>query len=78
VNETKRQIILKALKTTIMKNLLNSLFTQLSNGQVKNQASETREPGSYGFSHQNCPIFTSADLWNIQRQGKSRPQRRFI
>jgi hypothetical protein len=62
----------KHLKITVMKKLLNSLFTTISSNKEKNS---TRETPVYCTSNN---VFTSADLWNIHRNGRVRTQRRFI
>ena len=58
-------------KLKTMKKIINSLFASLSIGNSVNTLTVTT------VSESN-KIFTSADLWNIQRQGKTRSTRRFI
>ena len=60
-----------------MKKQSNNLFTQISTNQFENLTSVVKETLATGFKATKNKIFTTADLWSIQRQGKSRIQRRF-
>lgn len=60
-----------------MKKQSNNLFTTISKIQVENLARVVNETLITDFRRPICKIFTAADLWNIQRQGKYRIQRRF-
>jgi hypothetical protein len=67
----------KQLKTTIMNTQQNNLvinFTKTKTEGTLNSQKECMETSNF---HCN-KTFTSADLWNIQRQGKTRTQRRFL
>jgi len=61
-----------------MKKLSTSLFSRISNTQLESLATEIRETLATEVYPSNCRTFTSAELWNIQRNGKNRPQRRFL
>lgn len=62
-----------------MKKALNSSFVQLTQNELKNLTSEVKETIAVGFFRKpENKIFTAANLWNIQRQTKTRMQRRFI
>ena len=61
-----------------MKNSLNSLSNQLSNSEMKNLTKITNETIAFEFVQFNQPIFTSADLWNIQKNVRPRNQRRYF
>ena len=60
-----------------MKKQSKSLFTQLSIKQVETLTTVVEETIDYSYVVHNNKTFTAADLWNIQRQQKSRIQRRF-
>jgi hypothetical protein len=60
-----------------MKKHLNSLLSQLRTEQLETLTTIVKETLATGFELPKSKVFTSADLWNIQRQGKSRIQRRF-
>ena len=59
-----------------MKKLSTNLFTIISAKDVENLTTVVKETLAASFNQQN-KVFTAADLWNIQRQGKRREQRRF-
>ena len=59
-----------------MKKLSTNLFTIISAKDVENLTTVVKETLAVSFNQQN-KVFTAADLWNIQRQGKRREQRRF-
>ena len=67
--------LLKTIKLNKMKKQSNNIFTAISKENVQNLTSIVKETLAAGF---NMPskTFTAAQLWNIQRQGKSRTQRR--
>ena len=62
-----------------MKRTTNSLLNQLSNTEMESLTNVVRETIATG-STQSKPnrSFTTADLWSIQRQARSRTTRRFI
>ncbi len=60
-----------------MKKSTNSLFTTLSDSHLESLTNQLHETVAL-VCIQNSRIFTSADLWNIQRQTKKRMQRRFF
>ncbi|MCW3090274.1 MAG: hypothetical protein JWP81_1343 [Ferruginibacter sp.] len=57
-----------------MKTQSNSSVAQMSS---EHMYETTKEVLAAGFCQAKTKIFTAVDLWNIQRQGKSRIQRRF-
>lgn len=59
-----------------MKNNLNNLFTQISTQQLKDLTSIVSETPVTDFNPVKIKTFGVVDLWKIQRQGKSRVQRR--
>jgi hypothetical protein len=59
-----------------MKKQFTSLFTQISTEELKNLTRLVKETPATDFINSRNKIFTASDLWNIQRQGKSRIQRR--
>lgn len=61
-----------------MKNSLDSLSNQLSNSEMKNLIKITKETIAFELVQLNQPIFTSADLWNIQKNVRPRNQRRYF
>jgi len=68
----------KTIKIEIMKNSFKNLEERLSSSQIENLTKTPDETIAYGLVKVNRPIFTSADLWNIQKHIKPRLQRRFI
>ncbi len=52
----------------------NHLFTTISKTETKNMTSVVNETVSSGSKQGNS--FTAADLWNIQRNGRSIQQRK--
>ena len=61
-----------------MKKPVTSLLSRLSNKQLENLTNEVKETVVPELFASNCRTFTAAELWNIQRIGKNRPQRRFL
>jgi hypothetical protein len=62
-----------------MKTQSTSLFTHLSKTIVKNLTTQVKETLATGFNMHKGKTFSTADLWNIQRQGKNMlSRRRFI
>jgi len=61
-----------------MKKTSNSLFVNLSNGQVENLTREVKETIAFELGISVTKTFTNTDLWNIQRQARARVQRRFF
>jgi len=61
-----------------MKKTSNSLFANLSNGQVENLTREVKETIAFELGISVTKTFTNTDLWNIQRQARARVQRRFF
>lgn len=59
-----------------MKKHLNSLLSQLRTEQLEILTTIVNETLATGLDLPKSKIFTAADLWNIQRQGKQRVQRR--
>ncbi|MBC7890260.1 MAG: hypothetical protein H7Z13_20485 [Ferruginibacter sp.] len=61
-----------------MKKQSASILTQISTEQLQRLTTIVTETVATGFDQPKGKKFTTADLWNIQRQGKTRIQRRFI
>ena len=61
-----------------MKKQATTLFSTISTEQLENLTSVVNERLAIGNNLPKRKIFTTADLWNIQRQDKSRIQRRLI
>lgn len=61
-----------------MKMQLNRSYNQLTKVQSEDLTSIVAETLAGGFNSSKTNLFTAADLWNIQRQGKNRTQRRAI
>ena len=62
-----------------MKKTSNSLFTQIGNLQMEKLLLEVKEVLAAGLTRSKCSkTFTTAELWRIQRQGRTRATRRFI
>jgi hypothetical protein len=59
-----------------MKKQSNSLFTTMSNENLSDLTSFVNETLATTCKKLNGKIFTTADLWNIQRQSKSSILRR--
>ena len=60
-----------------MKKQSNVLFATVKNANIKSLTKIVHETSATDFGNQ-AKVFTLADLWNIQRQCKSRTQRRFL
>lgn len=60
-----------------MKRQSNTLFQTISSGLLENLTKVVKETLATSINQPQSKIFTAADLWNIQRQGKRRVQRRF-
>lgn len=60
-----------------MKKSITSLLSRMSN-ESSNSSKETKQSNAQIIFSSNCRTFTAAELWNIQKLGKSRPQRRFL
>ena len=62
-----------------MKKQLNSLLSQLRIEQLEILTTLVKEAlvTETAYNLPKTKIFSASDLWNIQRQGKSRIQRRF-
>jgi hypothetical protein len=54
----------------------NNLFETIRTANKEQLTSVVNETIATGFNQANNKAFTTADLWNIQRQGKSSIQRR--
>ncbi len=61
-----------------MKKSSPSLLNRLSNKELENLTTEVKETVAVTVFSSNCRTFTAAELWNIQRIGRNRPQRRFL
>lgn len=54
-----------------MKRQSKTLFASISTNQLDHLTSVVNETLATGFNHPKDKIFTAADLWKIQRQGKT-------
>lgn len=61
-----------------MKKQSNFAFKTLNREEVARLTNFVEENIAAGFNHAASRLFTTADLWNIQRQGKRRVQRRIF
>lgn len=61
-----------------MKKQSNILFAKFSKDALANLTMEVKETIAAGFTLPARRTFTTADLWNIQRQIKNIIQRRFL
>ena len=63
-----------------MKKLLNSLFVPMSKSELQTLTKGAPVKETIDFGNPECKkrVFTSADLWNIHRSGKTRASRRFL
>jgi hypothetical protein len=61
-----------------MKKQSNTLFTKVNKVELGGLTSEVKETIAFGILAPSHKIFTAAELWNIQRQGKARVQRRYL
>ena len=59
-----------------MKKQLTSLLSELRTEQLELLTTLVKETLATSYSLPKSKTFTAAELWNIQRQGKSRVQRR--
>lgn len=60
-----------------MKIQQQNLLAPLSEETMKELTTEVKEVLATGFVKNNPRLFSSAELWNIQRQRKMRVQRRY-
>jgi len=61
-----------------MKKQSTTLFTSISKTGLLNLTQEVKETIAFDLVTPYRKIFTAAELWNIQRQGKARTQRRYL
>ena len=59
-----------------MKMQSTTLFSQISKSAVKELTNEVKETLAFGITNNQPKTFSSADLWNIQRQRRSLGSRR--
>ena len=60
-----------------MKKNSSGLFMQLSNNEVVSLTKVVNETVAIGFTPVNRKVFSTADLWNIQRQKKGIGTKRY-
>ncbi len=60
-----------------MKKQPNMLFASLSKEDMTNLTNDVKESIAFGLVEPARKMFTSAELWNIQRNIKSTLQRRY-
>lgn len=62
-----------------MKTQLTNLLSPVSKADVRNLTTEVKETLAKVFSNRQTPVFSAAQLWNIQRQHVSLiRKRRFV
>lgn len=61
-----------------MKKQLSDLLTGINNKTVNGLTSEVKEVLTAGYIKTKGSILSIADLWNIQRRGRIRPQRHYF
>lgn len=61
-----------------MKNTIGGSFITINRKEMENLTSEVAETLAFEHSLLKAKTFTSADLWNIQRQAKARGCRRYM
>ena len=61
-----------------MKKQLQALFTLVTKTEISLLTTEVKETLAPDFNLNEQKIFSSADLWNIQRNKKRNPGRRFL
>lgn len=54
------------------------LFTSINDKDMAVLTTEVKETIAFDFAGKRPANFTTADLWNIQRQSKTRNQRRYL
>ena len=62
----------------IMKKQSNTLFTKIGKDAFADLTTEIKETISFGYVEPHAKVFTTSDLWNIYRQAKNRPVRRYL
>ena len=60
-----------------MKTQTTGLFNAISKAQLVNLTAEVKETLAMDANYTAAKKFTAADVWNIQRNKRSRVQRRF-
>ena len=55
-----------------------TLFTKINQAFVANLTPEVKETIAFDLVNPKHKIFTAAELWNVQRQRKSRIQRKYL
>ncbi|MEP6750183.1 MAG: hypothetical protein ABJB86_20760 [Bacteroidota bacterium] len=60
-----------------MKTQSTNFFSAISNAQMMSLTAEVKETIAFDFAQRNPKILSAADVWNIQRNKRSRVQRRF-
>lgn len=77
-NEENEKTFFKTIKNKTMKMQSNRLLSPLSEHSVINLTTEVKEVLETGFKKVPNRILSVADMWNIQRQRKTRSLRRYI
>ena len=54
-----------------MKTTVSNLFMQISKTEIENLTQKVNETVAFGVTKNKPKIFSAADLWNIERQGKA-------
>ncbi|MBL0356570.1 MAG: hypothetical protein IPP72_06580 [Chitinophagaceae bacterium] len=61
-----------------MKKSVKNIFSRISQTEIDNFTREVKETIAFEITTAREKVFTTADLWSIQRQGRTRISRRFI
>lgn len=61
-----------------MKKQFNILSASISEETLANLTKEIKETIAFDFLQPKPKCFTVAELWNVQRLVKTRPQRRYL
>lgn len=69
---------IKKTKQKVMQKQTTALLNLISSKHLANLTNVVNETIATGFYAPKAKTFTAADLWNIQRQGSRRIQRRML
>ena len=61
-----------------MKKQSNTLFTKIGKDAFTDLTKEVKETIAFDLAEPHGKVFTASDLWNIYRQAKNRPVRRYL
>ncbi len=79
MNPDKTNQIIKNIQIKIMRTETNNLFATISNDHLNQMVKEVKETVATDANQDNGKnIFSTADLWRIQKNRRARVQRRMI